>query len=168
MIRGIGSVYAKRLVKHFGTDVFDIIETNPERLLEVGGIGPVRAATITSGWADQKAIREIMVFLQPLIYAKLTTLCINFGDKYGRRLETDGGSGYLGVVGVGSGGLALAGLAHTEAEGLIQQLFAQLAIYSFAISMLHGLARSDMVRFFLRRTGPILRLAGLHESIFGV
>jgi len=63
MIRGIGPVYAKRLVKHFGKDVFDIIETSPERLREVGGIGPVRAAKITSGWADQKVIREIMVFL---------------------------------------------------------------------------------------------------------
>lgn len=63
MIRGIGPVYAKRLVKQFGKDVFDIIEAVPERLREVGGIGPVRAAKITAGWADQKVIREIMVFL---------------------------------------------------------------------------------------------------------
>ncbi|MCZ0964416.1 SF1B family DNA helicase RecD2 [Paracoccus benzoatiresistens] len=63
MIRGIGPVYARRLVKAFGTDVFDIIEAEPERLREVGGIGPVRAAKITAGWADQKVIREIMVFL---------------------------------------------------------------------------------------------------------
>ncbi|MDT8858338.1 ATP-dependent RecD-like DNA helicase [Paracoccaceae bacterium Fryx2] len=63
MIRGIGPVYAKRLVKSFGKDVFDIIEATPERLREVGGIGPVRAAKITAGWADQKVIREIMVFL---------------------------------------------------------------------------------------------------------
>ena len=63
MIRGIGPVYAKRLVKYFGQDVFDIIEENPERLRDVEGIGPVRAAKITAGWADQKIIREIMVFL---------------------------------------------------------------------------------------------------------
>jgi len=63
MIRGIGPIYAKRLVKYFGKDVFDIIEANPERLREVGGIGPIRAAKITLGWADQKVIREIMVFL---------------------------------------------------------------------------------------------------------
>ena len=63
MIRGIGPVYARRLVKQFGTDVFDIIEATPERLREVEGIGPVRAARITAGWADQKVIREIMVFL---------------------------------------------------------------------------------------------------------
>nr|WP_111298323.1 ATP-dependent RecD-like DNA helicase [Paracoccus saliphilus] len=63
MIRGIGPVYARRLVKCFGTDVFDIIEATPERLREVEGIGPVRAAKITAGWSDQKVIREIMVFL---------------------------------------------------------------------------------------------------------
>lgn len=63
MIRGIGPVYAKRLVKMFGKDVFDIIEQSPERLREVDGIGPKRADKITAGWADQKVIREIMVFL---------------------------------------------------------------------------------------------------------
>ena len=62
MIKGIGPVYAKRLVKMFGKDVFDIIEATPERLREVDGIGPKRADKITSGWADQKVIREIMVF----------------------------------------------------------------------------------------------------------
>ena len=63
LIRGIGPVYGRRLVRHFGTEVFDIIEASPERLREVGGIGPVRAARIAAGWADQKVIREIMVFL---------------------------------------------------------------------------------------------------------
>jgi exodeoxyribonuclease V alpha subunit len=63
MIKGIGPVYAKRLVKMFGKDVFDIIEETPARLREVEGIGPKRADKITAGWADQKVIREIMVFL---------------------------------------------------------------------------------------------------------
>ncbi|MDP2084507.1 MAG: ATP-dependent RecD-like DNA helicase [Gemmobacter sp.] len=63
MIRGIGPAYAKRLVDAFGKDVFDIIEAAPERLREVTGIGPKRAAKIIAGWADQKVIREIMVFL---------------------------------------------------------------------------------------------------------
>ena len=63
MIRGIGPVYAKRMVQLFGTDVFDIIEASPGRLREVAGIGPTRAARITAAWADQKMIREIMVFL---------------------------------------------------------------------------------------------------------
>jgi exodeoxyribonuclease V alpha subunit len=63
MIRGIGPVYAKSLVRAFGSQVFDIIETEPHRLREVSGIGPKRADGIAAGWADQRAIREIMIFL---------------------------------------------------------------------------------------------------------
>ena len=63
MIRGIGPVYAKKLVKAFGEKVFDMIEAEPERLREVTGIGPVRAKRITDAWAEQKVVREIMVFL---------------------------------------------------------------------------------------------------------
>ena len=63
MIRGIGPVYAGKLVRAFGEKVFDIIEAEPERLREVTGIGPMRAGRITDAWAEQKAVREIMVFL---------------------------------------------------------------------------------------------------------
>src|SRR6202047_3044654 len=63
MIRGIGPVYAKKLVRAFGERVFDTIEAEPERLREVTGIGPVRANRITAAWAEQKIVREIMVFL---------------------------------------------------------------------------------------------------------
>jgi len=64
MIKGIGPHFARKLVKAFGEEVFDVIETAPERLRKLDGIGPKRIERITSGWADQKAIREIMVFLQ--------------------------------------------------------------------------------------------------------
>src|SRR6267154_1312959 len=63
MIRGIGPVYAKKLVRIFGDKVFDVIEAQPDRLREVDGIGPVRAGRITAAWAEQKVVREIMVFL---------------------------------------------------------------------------------------------------------
>jgi exodeoxyribonuclease V alpha subunit len=63
MIRGVGPVYAKKLVRAFGEKVFDVIESAPDRLREIGGIGPVRAASILAAWAEQKAVREIMVFL---------------------------------------------------------------------------------------------------------
>src|SRR4051812_36223454 len=63
MIRGVGPVYAKKLVRAFGEKVFDVIEAAPDRLREVPGIGPVRAASILKSWAEQKAVREIMVFL---------------------------------------------------------------------------------------------------------
>ena len=63
MIRGIGPVYARKLVRAFGEQVFDTIEVAPERLREVAGIGKVRAKRITDAWAEQKVVREIMVFL---------------------------------------------------------------------------------------------------------
>src|SRR4029077_10143307 len=63
MIRGIGPIYAKNLVRAFGDTVFDVIEQEPDRLREVTGIGPKRADRIVGGWAEQKVIREIMLFL---------------------------------------------------------------------------------------------------------
>jgi len=64
MVKGIGPHFAKKLVKAFGEQVFEIIENAPERLLELEGIGPKRKHRVTSAWAEQKVIREIMVFLQ--------------------------------------------------------------------------------------------------------
>lgn len=64
MVRGIGPHFARKLVRAFGEAVFDIIEQTPERLSEVEGIGPKRRERITVAWAEQKVIRDIMVFLQ--------------------------------------------------------------------------------------------------------
>ena len=66
MVKGIGPVYAGKLVKAFGAAVFDVIEQSPERLREIPGIGEVRARKITSGWADQKVIRGIFAPRKPL------------------------------------------------------------------------------------------------------
>jgi exodeoxyribonuclease V alpha subunit len=63
MIRGIGPVYARKMVRAFGEKVFDVIEVEPDRLRDVTGIGPMRAKRITDAWAEQKVVREIMVFL---------------------------------------------------------------------------------------------------------
>ncbi|MFZ0406789.1 MAG: AAA family ATPase [Cyanobium sp.] len=63
MIRGIGPIYASKLVGAFGAEVFEVIEQAPERLREVPGIGKVRAGRIAQAWADQKVVRVIMVFL---------------------------------------------------------------------------------------------------------
>ncbi|SDX63082.1 exodeoxyribonuclease V alpha subunit [Thiocapsa roseopersicina] len=64
MVKGIGPHFARTLVKAFGEDVFTVIEETPERLLALPGIGPKRQQRVTSAWAEQKVIREIMVFLQ--------------------------------------------------------------------------------------------------------
>ena len=62
-IPGIGPVYAKKLVREFADKVFDVIDSQPERLQEVPGIGPFRARQIIAAWGEQKVVREIMVFL---------------------------------------------------------------------------------------------------------
>lgn len=64
LIKGIGPHYAKRLIQAFGKEVFDVIENYSERLKEVEGIGKVRASKISESFAEQKVVREIMVFLQ--------------------------------------------------------------------------------------------------------
>ena len=66
MIKGIGPVYAKKLVTKFGENVFQIIENNPEKLRRLTGIGENRAKQISKGWAEQRVIRDIMLFLQAL------------------------------------------------------------------------------------------------------
>jgi NAD-dependent DNA ligase len=64
MVKGIGPHFAKMLVTAFGEQVFDAIEYTPDRLTELEGIGAKRKARVTSAWAEQKVVREIMVFLQ--------------------------------------------------------------------------------------------------------
>ena len=63
LIKGIGPHFAHQLVKAFGAEVFDVIERSPERLRTLEGIGAKRQARVTEAWREQKAIREIMVFL---------------------------------------------------------------------------------------------------------
>ncbi len=64
LIKGIGPEMAKRIVKAFGTSTLDVIDAQPERLLEVDGIGPKRLQGIVKAWDDQKEIREVMIFLK--------------------------------------------------------------------------------------------------------
>ncbi len=63
MVKGIGPVYAKKLVDRFGEGVFDIIEKASARLEDVDGIGPTRRKRIKAAWDEQKVVRDIMLFL---------------------------------------------------------------------------------------------------------
>jgi len=63
LIKGIGPVYAKKLVEKFGEGVFDIIDRESVRLEQVRGIGAERRRTMRTAWAEQEIVREIMVFL---------------------------------------------------------------------------------------------------------
>lgn len=64
LIKGIGPKYAGRIVDRFGTDTLNIIESSPEKLLEIAGLGPKRMEKIKACWQEQRSIREVMVFLQ--------------------------------------------------------------------------------------------------------
>jgi exodeoxyribonuclease V alpha subunit len=64
LIKGIGPEMAERIVDHFGPATLGVIEQAPWRLVEVPGLGPKRTAMITAAWAEQQAIKEVMVFLQ--------------------------------------------------------------------------------------------------------
>ena len=64
LVKGIGPKFAHRIVQQFGTETLNIIEENPEKLLEVNGIGKLRVDRITRSWQEQKEIRNIMLFLQ--------------------------------------------------------------------------------------------------------
>ena len=85
MIRGIGPVYAKKLVRAFGETVFDVIQQEPHRLREVTGIGPKRAERIIAGWAEQKVIREIMLFLHS--NGVSTSRAVQLARKFGAELR---------------------------------------------------------------------------------
>jgi exodeoxyribonuclease V alpha subunit len=63
LIKGIGPVFAKRLVKNFGQEVLEVIENSPKKLLDVEGIGPIRHRKITTAWSEQRVVRDIMVYL---------------------------------------------------------------------------------------------------------
>ena len=64
LIKGIGPVYANRIVDAFGLETFRVINEQPARLREVEGIGEIRLGMITRAWQEQKEIREVMIFLQ--------------------------------------------------------------------------------------------------------
>ena len=81
MIKGIGPVMAERMVNHFGVDIMHIIDDEPDRLIEVQGLGPKRVARVKDAWAEQKAIKEVMVFLQGVGVS--TSLAVKIYKKYG-------------------------------------------------------------------------------------
>lgn len=81
MIKGIGPHFAKQLVKAFGTEVFDVIESSPSRMLQLPGIGQKRMEGVIAAWTEQKAVREIMVFLQS--YGVGTSRAVRIYKTYG-------------------------------------------------------------------------------------
>ncbi|GAA0725325.1 ATP-dependent RecD-like DNA helicase [Dactylosporangium roseum] len=81
LIKGIGPRMAARITGHFGADTLRVVEEEPERLVEVPGLGPKRTAMIGAAWQEQRAIKEVMVFLQGVGVS--TSLAVRIYKQYG-------------------------------------------------------------------------------------
>ncbi|MEV7600452.1 ATP-dependent RecD-like DNA helicase [Kitasatospora sp. NPDC089797] len=81
LIKGIGPRFAERIVERFGVDTLEVIENEPGRLIEVPGLGPKRTGKIAAAWEEQKAIKEVMVFLQGVGVS--TSLAVRIYKQYG-------------------------------------------------------------------------------------
>jgi len=80
LIKGIGPVLADKIVTYFGVDALDVIEQTPERLIEVPKLGPKRTKLIAAAWEEQKAIKEVMIFLQGVGVS--TSLAVRIYKQY--------------------------------------------------------------------------------------
>lgn len=80
LIKGVGPVTARRIVAHFGLETLDIIENQIDRLIEVQGIAKKRIKLIKNAWETQKAIKEVMVFLQT--HGVSTTYAVKIYKQY--------------------------------------------------------------------------------------
>ena len=83
LIKGIGKVYAKKMIKEFADQTLEIIENQPHRLMQVEGIGKKRQKQIIASWGEQKIVREIMIFLQShgVSTARAGRIYKIYGDK---------------------------------------------------------------------------------------
>jgi len=81
LVKGIGPKLAERIVDHFGADALRVIEEEPARLAEVPSLGPKRTRLITAAWEEQRAIKEVMVFLQGMGVS--TSLAVRIYKQYG-------------------------------------------------------------------------------------
>jgi exodeoxyribonuclease V alpha subunit len=81
LIKGVGPVTARRIVRKFGLDTLHVIDDEPQRLHEVLGVGPKRVQIITKAWAEQQKIKEVMLFLQG--HSVSTGLAVKIYKQYG-------------------------------------------------------------------------------------
>ncbi|MCB1120010.1 MAG: ATP-dependent RecD-like DNA helicase [Verrucomicrobiae bacterium] len=86
LVPGIGKHFANKIVDHFGAETLKIISEESARLREVPGIGAGRAKSIKAAWEEQKAIREVMLFLQT--YGVSAARCVRLVKMYGNEAKT--------------------------------------------------------------------------------
>ncbi len=82
VIKGVGPTYAKRIVAAFGDASLRVLDSEPERLREVPGLGRSRVDAIIRGWKEQAGLREAMVFLQA--HGASPALAMRIYKRYGQ------------------------------------------------------------------------------------
>lgn len=103
LIKGIGPIYAKRIVEKFGVETLHIIDENPQLLLKVPGLGKKKLDRIIACWVEQKSIREVMIFLQshsvsPTYAQKIYK---KYGDKSIQKVQENPFSLARDIFGIG-------------------------------------------------------------------
>ncbi len=103
LIRGIGPVLARRIIKRFGAQTIDILSGNPDKLQEVEGVGRVKLREIKKSWTEHERIRELIIFLQEHnISTNLATkIYHHYGEKAFHVLKSNPYQVCLDIWGVG-------------------------------------------------------------------
>ena len=86
MIRGVGPATARLIVESFGPRTLDVLESEPQRLTEVPGIGEKRAAMIAASFLEHNQMRGAMMFLQK--YGLTPAMAARVYRAYGERTES--------------------------------------------------------------------------------
>ena len=82
LIKGVGPVLAERIIDHFGTETLAVMDSQPEKMTEVEGIGPQRLQTMKEGWEEGQEIRNIMLFLKE--HEVSTSYAVRIYKEYGK------------------------------------------------------------------------------------
>lgn len=86
LINGIGDKYAEKIVERFGEDTLDVIDVNPEKLLEIDGIGKKKLEKVRESWKKQRQVKDVMVSLKR--HDISTAYGLKIYEKYGAQAST--------------------------------------------------------------------------------
>ena len=102
-IKGIGPVFAKKIVSYFGNETLEVIDNHPMRLLEVEGIGKKKVQKIIDNWGEQKKVRDILVFLRGhgVGAAMAKKIYKKYGENTKEELQKNPYAALQGIFGVG-------------------------------------------------------------------
>jgi exodeoxyribonuclease V alpha subunit len=103
LIKGIGPVLARRIIKKFGEQTLALLSADPDRMKEVEGIGGVKLAEIKKSWAEHRDIRDLIIFLQEhnVSTSLATKIYRHYGQNSYQVLKTNPFQLCLDIWGIG-------------------------------------------------------------------